>query len=134
MATMRIRDIRPGEQVCSVWDDASQRHSVTLEFDKKGVSEVSWGENDFYSEVDAVEDTVLFPEEILVRHSKFAYQASNSAINNFITRSLNIERFVLDFDIDEDSDGMTTSDEEDGHLIQDELDEETPSEGSKRYH
>ncbi|KAK8072268.1 MFS allantoate transporter [Apiospora saccharicola] len=69
--TQRVRSIKPGEKVETMWDvvtDPSNKYAV---WDEKGNQEIhdsgSHGgpSNQFYSEADAAEDMVLFPDELV---------------------------------------------------------------------
>jgi len=126
---MRVRDIDPGEQVKSIWDDIVGGRTVSLDIDKQGMSErESWGESSFYSEADAVEDTVLFPEETSTGDVKTVYKANNSAIDNYVSKGPDWVRFILDLDTDEDvDDDETSSDGETNYLIDDGLGDGTSS-------
>ncbi|KAK7962471.1 MFS allantoate transporter [Apiospora aurea] len=69
--TQRVRSIKPGEEVKSMWDVATDPSNKYFVWDEKGQQEIhdsgSHGgpSNQFYSEADAAEDAVLFPDELV---------------------------------------------------------------------
>ncbi|KAK8122214.1 MFS allantoate transporter [Apiospora sp. TS-2023a] len=69
--TQRVRSIKPGEKVESMWDVATDPRNKYAVWDEKGNQEIhdsgSHGgpSNQFYSEADAAEDMVLFPDELV---------------------------------------------------------------------
>lgn len=129
---MRVRDIVTGEQVKSIWDDIVAGRTISMDIGKEGMSErESWGDSNFYSEADAVEDTVLFPEETSTEDTKIVYKANNSAIDDYLSKGPDWARFILDLDTDEDVDDDETSSEgESQYLIEDGLDDGTSSKTS----
>ena len=128
MSTMRVRDILPGEQVDSVWDDITQSRSVSLDIYEQRESENPWGESYFYNEADAAEDIILFPEEMSTGHAKSVYKAGNSAIDKFMRKGPDFDRFVMDLETDEEFDDTSSSEIEESHLIADKPDNATSHE------
>lgn len=69
--TQRMRSIKPGEAVKSMWDVVTDPSNMYAVWDEKGNQEIhdsgSHGgpSNQFYSEADAAEDMVLFPDELV---------------------------------------------------------------------
>ncbi|KAK8008784.1 MFS allantoate transporter [Apiospora marii] len=69
--TQRMRSIKPGEQVKSMWDVVTDPSNMYAVWDEKGNQEIhdsgSHGgpSNQFYSEADVAEDMVLFPDELV---------------------------------------------------------------------
>jgi hypothetical protein len=103
-ATSRVRDIRPGEVVESIWD---QIQDPRAKF-------VFSGNNDelrpgpptylLYSESDALEDAVLFPEESQKAENAMIQHQSTQAMHAFEHEGPSIEKFIFDLDTDEDVD------------------------------
>ena len=122
MSTMRVRDILPGEKVDSVWDDIKQSRSVSLDIYEQRESENPWGESYFYNEADAAEDIILFPEEMSTGHAKSVYKAGDSAIDKFMRKGPDFDRFVMDLETDEEFDDTSSSEVEDDYLITDQPD------------
>lgn len=60
--TYRTRDIRPGEDVLSIWDDILAAEEKSWDDEKNDAAEAEC-RSDFYREADALEDAVLFPAE-----------------------------------------------------------------------
>ena len=117
-STMRVRDIKPGEQVDSLWDDILRGRCTTLVLGKREVGGDPW-DGCFYNRADAVEDTILFPEERSTGKFDSVYKAKNSAIDDFMKKGPDFDRFILDLDTDEEPGDMTSSDEEDDGLFED---------------
>ncbi|KAI1654605.1 hypothetical protein F4813DRAFT_398932 [Daldinia decipiens] len=88
--TMRVRSIRPGEQVASLWDDVNDPLNTFLITDvvNKTVLETS-GEVHvdsspylFYNEADAAEDMILFSDELITPNRNVPFRE----VTNSITR------------------------------------------------
>ena len=110
--TARTRDIKPDEDVMSIWDDIQQakfrminprgrltpRDGTNIE-ENPQKPDASY----FYGEPDALEDQVLFPEELLVtEESKPLYTGKSSALDDFVRNGPNWHRFINDLDTDEE--------------------------------
>lgn len=69
--TQRVRSIKPGEKVESMWDVVTNPSNKYAVWDEKGNQEIhdsgshDGPSNQFYSEADAAEDMVLFPDELV---------------------------------------------------------------------
>ncbi|KAK7984000.1 hypothetical protein PG989_011402 [Apiospora arundinis] len=69
--TQRVRSIKPGEEVRTLWDVATDPENEYVVWDGKGNQEIydsgSHGgtSHQFYTEADAAEDMVLFPDELV---------------------------------------------------------------------
>ncbi|KAL8925664.1 MAG: hypothetical protein Q9208_003347 [Pyrenodesmia sp. 3 TL-2023] len=109
--TFRTRDIRPGEEVTSIWDETRRarfrllnprgrpRESTAFEEDPSELDS-----SYFYGEPDVLEDEVLFPEELSTETSKALYSGKASALDDFVHNGPNWERFIQDLDTDEEMD------------------------------
>lgn len=120
MSTMRVRDIIPGEQVNSLWDEVVGGRSVSLDFEKQGISEDPCSKRFFYTKADAAEDSVLFPEESSIGEVKPIYKAENSAIDDFMKKGPDWQRFIMDLDTDEELEDESESNDEDDCLTDNE--------------
>lgn len=87
---MRVRSIRPGEQVQSLWDDVNDPTNIFLTTDlanktvlqTSGDGHADASPHTFYNESDAAEDAVLFPDELISPNRKVPFKE----ISNPITR------------------------------------------------
>ncbi|KAL8694630.1 MAG: hypothetical protein Q9218_000725 [Villophora microphyllina] len=102
MATIRVRDINPGEMVHSVWDDVMHSQCVPLNMEKQCISDESWGKGYLYNEADAAEDSVLFPNEMLAEATKFVHKGGDSAIDDYLRRGPDWDRFIMNLETDEE--------------------------------
>ncbi|KAL8979797.1 MAG: hypothetical protein Q9205_004956 [Flavoplaca limonia] len=125
--TMRTRDLKPGEQAMSIWEEIQKGRNHML--NTKGKTREEQLAPDlppsyFYGEADVLEDEVLFPEEFSTESSNALYSGWVNALENFGNEGPNWERFVHDLDTDDElsSDGShesDASDESDHHLLED---------------
>lgn len=107
----RVRDAKPGEE--TLYDDL---HSEGTQHRYRDIDPLTgeWGEarqehppNFFYTEVDAAEDLILFPEEAAGVSKKAITGAGVADALEFLENGLpNMKRFVLDLDSDEDEQDM----------------------------
>jgi hypothetical protein len=100
----RVRDIKPGEDVMSVYDEIHDEGTTFIFRDNRSMEPREQPPKYlFYNEVDALEDQVLFPEE----HQGDTAKASVLEITNALRRiedgDLPLERFIYDLDTDEES-------------------------------
>jgi hypothetical protein len=103
--TLRVRDIKPGEVVESIWDQVTN----------PGAESVSTGTNDelqpeahrylLYNESDALEDAVLFPEESQKAGNAMIPHQSTQAVHAFEHEGPSIVKFIFDLDTDDEVDG-----------------------------
>lgn len=89
-------------------------HCVPLNLEKQCVSDESWGKGYFYNEADAAEDSVLFPDESLAETTGYVYKGGDSAIDDYIRRGPDWDRFILDLETDEELSDSHDSDRENG--------------------
>ncbi|KAL9586659.1 MAG: hypothetical protein Q9203_003783 [Teloschistes exilis] len=114
MSTMRVRDINSGEKADSVCDDIMRSHCVPLNLEKQCISDESWGKGYFYRAADAAEDSVLFPDESLSETTGYVYKGGDSAIDDYLRRGPDWDRFIMDLETDEDLSESHDSDRENG--------------------
>jgi hypothetical protein len=108
--TFRARDIRPGEEVESIWDELHAEGStfvfgpVTIngpgEFEDKSTNQQQMWDT-FYNESDAAEDLVIFGEDQESGAVKQFKGISNS-ITKLEQGGPTMARFLMDLDPDED--------------------------------
>ncbi|KAI0378676.1 hypothetical protein F5Y04DRAFT_143384 [Hypomontagnella monticulosa] len=91
--TMRVRSIRPGEQVESLWDDVNDPTNIFLTTDlaNKKVVQTSGDGNAntlphaFYNEADIAEDLVLFADELTSPNRKVPFKEVTNAVTRMET-------------------------------------------------
>jgi hypothetical protein len=103
-ATSRVRDIKPGEVVESIWDQIQDPRAKFV-FSRDN-DDLTLGPPTYllYSESDALEDAVLFPEESQKAESAIIQHQSTQAMHAFEHEGPSIEKFIFDLDTDEDMD------------------------------
>ena len=130
--TDRVRSIRPGEDVETMWDNLDRSAAAwRWNPNEPGPDNVVEGidESFVYTEADEIEDSILFPEEGSGEMKDNLFRANLSHMELFEKRpSLDMRRFVRDLDSDEelsDEDGYYSDDEPtDGDSITEEDDDE----------
>ncbi|KAL8672046.1 MAG: hypothetical protein Q9168_003473 [Polycauliona sp. 1 TL-2023] len=116
--TMRTRDIKPGEQAKSIWEEIETGRNTMLNPEGKTREEQMAPDPEpcfFYGEADVLEDEVLFPEEYSTEPTNALYKGTVNALENFGSEGPNWERFVHDLETDEE----LSSEEDDDHLLED---------------
>ncbi|KAI0145127.1 hypothetical protein GGR57DRAFT_507291 [Xylariaceae sp. FL1272] len=86
--TNRVRPIKSGEQVVSLWDDAHHQDNIFIATDaKSGRTWTIQGDgaqklppHTLYSEADAAEDAVLFPDELVSPNRNVPFKPIRNAI------------------------------------------------------
>ncbi|KAL8954154.1 MAG: hypothetical protein Q9222_000038 [Ikaeria aurantiellina] len=106
--TSRTRNAKEGEE--TLWDELQRGKSQFIDMDRQAVSE-DQHEDLFYNEADALEDTILFPEEHGKTQSLF--KPSANAVNELENSRPNWWRFINDLDTDEETDPSDEDDEDD---------------------
>ncbi|KAI9694857.1 MAG: hypothetical protein M1822_000473 [Bathelium mastoideum] len=99
--TGRYRDIRPGESVDSLADDLTGPHSnfrFGKNLDKETAPEGLW-----YHEADALEDSILFPEETYRKGSSALVKTKPNRLTQWDEQGPDMNKFVDYVDTDEDS-------------------------------
>ena len=105
--TLRARDIKPGEQVDSIWDtiQKGRMSSWLLEDNKQKPTEVHEPDvSKFYNEADVLEDAILFPEQTASGTVGGLFRGHETAMQDFMSKGPDWERFIHDLDTDEELD------------------------------
>ncbi len=88
LVTFRTRDIKPGEDVESIWDEIERRPGHVLnprgETLETQIAE-DFPQHVFYNEADVLEDAVLFPEEMAEKRSKSLYSGKANDLESFVS-------------------------------------------------
>lgn len=74
--TIRTQDIKPGEDVTSIWDEIQRGRGCVLNPEGKTLESQIIDDPDkskFYNEADMLEDAVLFPEELSGKNAVSLY-------------------------------------------------------------
>ena len=87
-STLRTRDIKPGEDLPSIWDETQRSQYSTVNHNPKTREDrVIEGEppaSIFYNEADVLEDAILFPEEVAEGKSKALYKGKANDLERFV--------------------------------------------------
>ncbi|KAF9737169.1 hypothetical protein PMIN06_012378 [Paraphaeosphaeria minitans] len=145
--TFRVRSIKPGEEVQSMWD-LFQANAHAFQYNPKKTSQgVKEGidQTYVYTEADEIEDSILFPEEGTGEMKDNVFRANPSLLEMFEKKpTFDLRRFARDLDSDEElseNDSLGGSDE-DLEAVNDDGDEawetetdedDTESEGDFSY-
>lgn len=85
--TFRTRDIKPGDEVMSIWDEIQRGRSHLLN-PKGRTLEEQFAEDPhaskFYNEADMLEDAILFPEELSDDVTNNLYSGKTNALDEFV--------------------------------------------------
>ena len=101
--TLRPRDIQPGEQVKSLYDDIHGTGTRFVAFDEN-MQEFKPPPHLFYNENDEAEDLILFPEEANdQRRVPLFGTDSMNAVQRFETLGPKLDRLFFDLDTDDES-------------------------------
>ncbi|KAF1983275.1 hypothetical protein K402DRAFT_338776 [Aulographum hederae CBS 113979] len=99
--TARSRTIRPGESAKSTWDGIV--HACSQGDSPSATNQTPLVRTLFYSEADAAEDLVLFPEEFSeVQNKNVQVQVPRNPIATLEDDAINMRRFILDIGSDEE--------------------------------
>lgn len=93
VGTQRTRDIRPGEQARSIWDDIQSSSMIFLDPHAEDGRAPDVGADICYQEADALEDSVLFPEG----QGKALFKSKLNAVDKFVKTFPDWDRFINDF-------------------------------------
>ena len=91
--TMRTRDIKPGEQAKSIWDDIQSSDVTFLDPHTEDGRAADVGAEICYQEADALEDGVLFPEG----QGKALFKSKLNAVDKFVKTFPDWDRFINDY-------------------------------------
>ena len=131
--TLRARDIKPGEQVDSVWDTIQKGRMSSWLLENNTQKPTEFVEPDlskFYNEADVLEDAILFPEQTASGTVGGLFHGHETAMQDFMSKGPDWERFIHDLDTDEE---LELSDSETGDTLEDgSHDEQAGEEEDKR--
>lgn len=113
--TLRARDIKPGEQVDSIWDIIQKGRMSSWDLDNNTHKPTELHVPDlskFYNEADVLEDAVLFPEQTASGNVGGLFRGHETAMQDFMSKGPDWERFIHDLDTDEELDISDTETED----------------------
>ena len=98
---MRTRDIRPVEEVNSIWGDIQHGHMRMVNTDGN-FAEGEQGEADdirkLYNQADSLEDAILFPKEVSEDNRVTLYKGKTNDLEEFVTSGPDVSRSLrVDF-------------------------------------
>lgn len=112
--TGRVRDARPGEQ--TMWNRLENRtikmthwDSETGKIDEEETSDTEKAKL-LYSDIDANEDLILFPDEAGGSQRKAVQSGKDPITVDLLEKGPSMKRFIYNLDSDEDSDAFSESD------------------------
>ena len=92
---MRTRDIRPVEEVNSIWDDIQRGHMRMVNTDGN-FAEGEQGETDdirkLYNQAGSLEDAILFAEEVSEDNRVTLYKGKTNDLEKFVTSGPDVSR------------------------------------------
>jgi hypothetical protein len=111
--------MKPGEAVVTLWEEVSESTfhiSAAMAYDDGGDED----EDDkrrrnwkvFYNDADALEDAVLFPDELDPTEAVDKFRKISNTISQFINEGPEVSKWVNDLDIDDSDPGEPISDDE----------------------
>ena len=128
--TRRARDIKPSEQVDSIWDTIQKGRTSSWNV-LKTQEPTEYQEPDlskFYNEADVLEDAILFPEQAPSGTVGGLFHGHETSMQDFMSKGPDWARFIKDLDTDEEHEGP---DAETEYVLEDEShDEESDEEDS----
>ena len=110
-ASLRARDIKPGEQVDSIWDTVQKGRmsSWLVEDNTRKPTELHEPDlSNFYNKADVLEDAILFPEQTASGTVGGLFNGHETAMQDFMSKGPDWERFIHDLDTDEELDFSDT--------------------------
>lgn len=123
--TERVRSIKPGEEVESMWDaldHTAKSFSFCPDDENDQEMEEDFAASYTYTEADELEDAILFPQEADGQMTDNLFRYDKSAMEVFETEMIDIRRFAADLDTDEEpSDSDFDSEFDDEELDEEEL-------------
>lgn len=102
--TKRVRSIRPDEDVENMWDALDQTARVWSWSPTDGEVVEGFMPSYTYTEADAIEDALLFPEEIDGKMKNNLYRYNPSALDHFERGTIDVRALANDLDTDEEGD------------------------------
>lgn len=109
--SQRVREIRSGENVESIYDTIHDERTKFTMFDDDRKPLENMPKHLFYDEIDEIEDRILFPEENLEHGTDIAIGES-SLVHDLEKRPPDMKRFVYDLDTDEETPDSDLSEKE----------------------
>jgi hypothetical protein len=103
--THRVRDIKPGEVVESIWDQITDPRAKSMSIGTNDELKPEAHHYLLYNESDALEDAVLFPEESQKAENAVIPHQSTQALHAFEREGPSIVKFIFDLDTDDEVDG-----------------------------
>jgi hypothetical protein len=103
--THRVRDIKPGEVVESIWDQITNPRATFMFTDTNNELQPEAHHYLLYNESDALEDAVLFPEESQKAENAMIPHQSTQAMHAFEHEGPSIVKFIFDLDTDDEVNG-----------------------------
>ena len=103
--THRVRDIKPGEVVESIWDQIADPRAKFLFIGSNTELRPEAHHYLLYNESDALEDAVLFPEESQKAENAMIPHQSTQALHAFEHEGPSMVKFIFDLDTDDEVDG-----------------------------
>jgi hypothetical protein len=103
----RPRDLRPGEKAETLWDELDSgkwKFKVGKAHKTDGLAGFETSKLPFgfaYSEADALEDAILFPEELTNPDAKLPVQEAANSLDKWESTGPKLRKFCLDLDSDE---------------------------------
>lgn len=110
--TSRARDVKPGEEVVTLWEEVSQStfhistdlaHDDDGDEDEDGKRRRNW--KIFYNDADALEDAVLFPDELDSTKAVAKFRNISNPISQFVIEGPEVSKWIKDLDIDDSRSG-----------------------------
>lgn len=129
--TFRARDIKPGEEVDSIWDTIQKGRMSSWNVDNKTQEPTEYREPDlskFYNEADVLEDAILFPEQAASGNVGGLFHGHETSMQEFMSKGPDWTRFINDLDTDEDDD---YSDAETEYVLESESHDDESDESSE---
>lgn len=109
--SQRVREIRTGENVESIYDTIHDERTKFMMFDDNRNPLENIPKHIFHDEVDEMEGRILFPEENLENRTDIV--VGEGGLEQDMQKSPDLKRFVYDLDTDEETPDSDWSDVED---------------------
>jgi hypothetical protein len=103
--THRVRDIKPGEVVESIWDQITNPQAEFMFTSTNNELQPVAHHHLLYNESDALEDAVLFPEGSQKAENAMIPHQSTQAMHAFEHEGPSIVKYIFDLDTDDEVDG-----------------------------
>ena len=103
--TGRVRDIVKGEEIASIWDDMSKGPTAFRWISSTGESSVEVPRSLAYTEADALEDAILFPQDSSKGNDSRRFKSIENELTRFEEGQIDtstLARFIGGIDTDEE--------------------------------